>query len=88
VRFERPPRWRRLLKDAVASTISRTWSLTSLAASARGCRPLVIAYHRVVDDFERAAGTEMPTMLVSRAMFERHVEWIGRHFKFVSIDEI
>jgi peptidoglycan/xylan/chitin deacetylase (PgdA/CDA1 family) len=30
----------------------------------------------------------MPTMLVSRAMFERHVEWIGRHFEFVSIDEI
>jgi peptidoglycan/xylan/chitin deacetylase (PgdA/CDA1 family) len=88
VRFERPPRWRRLLKDAVASTISRTRSLTSLAASARGCRPLVIAYHRVVDDFERAAGTEMPTMLVSRAMFERHVEWIGRHFEFVSIEEI
>src|SRR5262249_26940696 len=69
-------------------TISRTRSLTSLAASARGCRPLVIAYHRVVDDFERAAGTEMPTLLVSRAMFERHVEWIGRHFEFVSIDEI
>lgn len=88
MRFERPPRWRRLLKDAVASTLSRTRPLTSLAASATGCRPLVIAYHRVVDDFERAAATEMPTMLVSRAMFERHVEWIGRHFEFVSIDEI
>jgi len=87
VRFERPPRWRRLLKDAVASTISRSRSLTSLA-SGRGRRPLVIAYHRVVDDFDRAAATDMPTMLVSRAMFERHVEWIGRHFEFVSLDEI
>jgi len=88
VRFERPPRWRRFLKDAIASTISHTRSLTSLAASARGCRPLVIAYHRVVDDFERAAATDMPTLLVSRAMFERHVEWIGRHFEFVSVDDI
>jgi peptidoglycan/xylan/chitin deacetylase (PgdA/CDA1 family) len=88
VRFERPPRWRRLLKDAVASAISRTRPLTSLAPAAGGCRPLVIGYHRVVEDFDRAATTDMPTMLVSRAMFERHVEWIGRHFEFVSIDEI
>lgn len=85
MRFERPPRWRRFLKDAVASAISRTRSLTSLTT---GCRPLVIAYHRVVDDFDRAAETDMPTMLVSRAMFERHVEWVGRHFEFVSLDEI
>ena len=88
MRFERPPRWRRLLKDAVASAISRTRSLTSLAPAARSCRPLVIGYHRVVEDFDRAAATDMPTMLVSRTMFERHVEWIGRHFEFVSLDEI
>jgi peptidoglycan/xylan/chitin deacetylase (PgdA/CDA1 family) len=88
VRFERPPRWRRLLKDAVATAISQTRSLTSFAPAAGGFRPLVIGYHRVVDDFERAAATDMPTMLVSRAMFERHVEWIGRHFEFVSLDEI
>jgi peptidoglycan/xylan/chitin deacetylase (PgdA/CDA1 family) len=59
-----------------------------LAPGARGCRPLVIGYHRVVEDFDRAASTDMPTLLVSRAMFERHVEWIGRHFEFVSLDEI
>jgi peptidoglycan/xylan/chitin deacetylase (PgdA/CDA1 family) len=88
VRFERPPRWRSLLKDAVASAISRTRLLTSLAPAARGCHPLVIAYHRVVEDFDRAAATDMPMMLVSRAMFERHVEWIGRHFAFVSLDDI
>jgi peptidoglycan/xylan/chitin deacetylase (PgdA/CDA1 family) len=88
VRFERPPRWRRLLKDVVASVISHTRSLTSLAPVARGCRPLVIGYHRVVEDFDAAATTDMPTLLVSRAMFERHVEWIGRHFEFVSLDEI
>jgi peptidoglycan/xylan/chitin deacetylase (PgdA/CDA1 family) len=42
----------------------------------------------VVEDFDHAAETDMPTMLVSRAMFERHIEWIGRHFEFVSLDEI
>jgi peptidoglycan/xylan/chitin deacetylase (PgdA/CDA1 family) len=89
VLFERPPRWRRFLKDAVAAALSHTRSLTSFAQPvAGGFRPLVIGYHRVVEDFERAASTDMPTMLVSRAMFERHVEWIGRHFEFVSLDEI
>ena len=86
--YERPPRWRRLLKDAVASALSRARTLTSWAPSAGGCRPLVIGYHRVVEDFEQAAATDMPTMLVSRAMFERHIEWLGRHFEFVSLDDI
>jgi peptidoglycan/xylan/chitin deacetylase (PgdA/CDA1 family) len=88
VRFERPPRWRRLLKDAAASAIAHARSLRSLAPAAGGWRPLVIGYHRVVDDFEQAAATDMPTMLVSRAMFERHIEWLARHFDFVSLDEI
>jgi peptidoglycan/xylan/chitin deacetylase (PgdA/CDA1 family) len=51
-------------------------------------RMLVIGYHRVVDDFDAAAKTDMPTMLVTRAMFERHVDWIGRRFDFVGLDEI
>ena len=51
-------------------------------------RPLILGYHRVVDDFAAAARTEMPSMLIGRAMFERHVDAIGRHFKFVSLDEI
>ena len=27
--------------------------------------------------------TDMPSMLISTAMFERHLDWIGRHFRFV-----
>ena len=88
MRFERPPRWRRVLKDAVASALAHSRALKSLASGASGCRPLVIGYHRVVEDFDRAAETDMPTLLVSRSMFERHVEWIGRHFEFVSLDDI
>ncbi|HEY6362989.1 MAG TPA: polysaccharide deacetylase family protein, partial [Vicinamibacterales bacterium] len=51
-------------------------------------RPLVLGYHRVVDDFEAAARTEMPSMLTSAKMFEHHLDYIGRHFRFVSVDEI
>ena len=89
MQLERPPRWRRLLKDAVASAIWRTRSLplpVSIAPPDR--HPLVIGYHRVVEDMAGAASTDMPTLLTSREMFERHIDWIGRHFEFVSLDEI
>jgi peptidoglycan/xylan/chitin deacetylase (PgdA/CDA1 family) len=55
---------------------------------ARAVRPLILGYHRVVEDFDAAATTEMPSMLVSRAMFERHLDCIGRDFRFVGLDEI
>jgi peptidoglycan/xylan/chitin deacetylase (PgdA/CDA1 family) len=55
---------------------------------ARRRAPLVIGYHRIVESFTGAARTDMPTLLTSRAMFERHVEAIGRHYTFASLDEI
>ena len=88
MRVEHPPRWRRLLKNAIASAIWRAHATPlSSALSSGEPRPLVVGYHRVVDDLASAA-TDMPTMLTSVAMFERHIEWIGRHFQFVSLDEI
>jgi peptidoglycan/xylan/chitin deacetylase (PgdA/CDA1 family) len=58
----------------------------SLAGS-RGV-PVVIGYHRVVEDFAAGAATSIPSMLVSRQMLERHLDWIGRLFRFVSLDEL
>ena len=84
--LHRPPRWRRLLKDALASAIWRARALP-ITAPAAG-RPLVIGYHRVVDDLAAAVKSDMPTMLTSSAMFEDHIDWIGRHFDFVSLDEV
>ncbi len=81
--------WRRLLKDLVASAVWRAyahpWPLSY--GSARP-RTLVVAYHRVVEDFEAVAKTDMPTLLISRTMFERHLDWIGRRFEFVALDEM
>jgi len=82
-------RWRWHLKTALASTISRAHDHGLAAAVARGRnRPLVVGYHRVVDDFASIARTEMPSMLTSTRMFERHLDSIGRHFTFVSLDDI
>jgi peptidoglycan/xylan/chitin deacetylase (PgdA/CDA1 family) len=80
-------RW--TVKTALASAISRAHESGLVEPLARGLqRPLVLGYHRVVDDFEAVARTEMPSMLVSRTMFERHLDFIGRRFEFVSVEEI
>lgn len=76
-------RWRSRVKAALASAISRAPMLER-----RGTRPLILGYHRVVDDFGAVARSEMPSMLVSTRMFERHLDCIGRRFTFVSLDEI
>jgi peptidoglycan/xylan/chitin deacetylase (PgdA/CDA1 family) len=81
-------RWRWYLKVALASAIAGACRLDQPPKGREHRRPLILGYHRVVEDFESASQTEMPGMLISRAMFERHVEWIGKRFRFVSLDEI
>ena len=82
-------RWRTHVKSALASTISRTHELGLAEALARRAnRPLILGYHRIVDDFEGTARHEMPSMLTSTAMFERHLDLVGQHFRFVTLDEI
>jgi peptidoglycan/xylan/chitin deacetylase (PgdA/CDA1 family) len=82
-------RWRWSVKVALASTIAGVRDLGLFAAHAREQRrPLILGYHRVVDDYDASARTEMASMLISRAMFEHHLERLGREFRFVSLDEI
>ena len=82
-------RWRWHLKVALASAIAGACGLEQQVRKAREQRrPLILGYHRVVEDFAATSQTEMPSMLISRAMFERHVEWLGRSFRFVGLDEI
>jgi peptidoglycan/xylan/chitin deacetylase (PgdA/CDA1 family) len=89
VHNERHERWRRLLKSVTAAAICRArMRPLSAVLGLRRPQPLIIGYHRVVGDFAVAAETDMPTMLVSRVMFEHHLECLGRHFRFVSLDEI
>lgn len=80
-------RWRSMVKAAVAGAIVWTWPLAAFLAQRRR-QPLVLGYHRVVDDFLEASRTEMPAMLTSRAMFERHLDWLAKHFRFATLDEV
>jgi peptidoglycan/xylan/chitin deacetylase (PgdA/CDA1 family) len=75
------------VKAGLAFAITRTLRLRRSSGRA-GYRPLVLAYHRLVEDYQAVARTEMPSMLISTAMFERHIDWIGRHFRFVDLDEV
>ncbi len=75
----------RLAKSAIACTLHGA-GVTAL----RRCRrpyPLILAYHQVVDDFQASARSTFPSMLISVAMLARHLEWLGRRYRFVSLDE-
>src|SRR5262245_54879108 len=68
-------RLRGALKTALASVIAKAHDHGLTPAYARGgYRPLVLGYHRVVEDYHAQARVEMPSMLTSRAMFERHLD--------------
>ena len=80
-------RWRGRIKEGAASMI-RIGIPALRQRHGRGYRPLVLGYHRVVEDYDAASRTDMPSMLISTAMFERHLDLIGRHFRFASLDEV
>lgn len=50
--------------------------------------PLVLGYHRVVEDFAAHSTRTMPAMLVSRSMLEHHLDWVGRRYRLVSLAEV
>jgi peptidoglycan/xylan/chitin deacetylase (PgdA/CDA1 family) len=50
--------------------------------------PVVLGYHRVVEDFQTAAKQSIPAMLIDRKMFERHLDLLTRQYRFVSLDEV
>src|SRR5206468_8771754 len=72
---------------ALVLGVTRTDRLIRLMSGTRRL-PLVVGYHRVVDDGRQRRASIIAPMLVSRRMFERQLDWIGRRFRFVSLDEL
>jgi peptidoglycan/xylan/chitin deacetylase (PgdA/CDA1 family) len=48
--------------------------------------PIVLGYHRVVED--PLAANVMPGLAVSSAMLELQLDWVGKRARFVSLDEL
>jgi peptidoglycan/xylan/chitin deacetylase (PgdA/CDA1 family) len=80
---------RRLAKTGVACALHWTGA-NKLIGVLNGSSnlPLVLGYHRVVEDFAASANQYMPAMLISRRLLERHLDWLGRRFRFISLDEL
>jgi peptidoglycan/xylan/chitin deacetylase (PgdA/CDA1 family) len=75
-----------VIKTGLASLVHRSGAGRLLGAiTGRG--PTVFGYHRVVDDYATHAAYSIAPMLVSRAMFERHLDWILGRFHVVALDE-
>jgi peptidoglycan/xylan/chitin deacetylase (PgdA/CDA1 family) len=80
---------RNWVKAGAATVLARTgMDHVARSLSGLGNIPVVIGYHRVVEDFASSAQTSIPSLLISRQMLERHLDWIGRRFRFVSLDEV
>lgn len=50
--------------------------------------PLVIAYHRIVPNVAASGRYTMPAQLTSTRTFERHLDWLGRRYRFITLDEL
>jgi peptidoglycan/xylan/chitin deacetylase (PgdA/CDA1 family) len=75
------------LKSRYADALSRT-GIGKVLASGRHNEPVIVGYHRVVEDFAESAETSIPSLLVATKTLERHLDWIGRHYRFVDLDEL
>jgi peptidoglycan/xylan/chitin deacetylase (PgdA/CDA1 family) len=80
---------RGLIKTGVASAVQ--WSGTNnLLALRPGMKqmPLVVGYHRVVENFHSSAAYSIAPMLISLRTFESQLDWIGQRFEFISLDDL
>ncbi len=80
---------RNLVKSGLALGLSKSGTVR-LPGSRRRSRetPLIVGYHRVVQDFERSARTSIPSMLISARMLEKQLDWLGGHYRLVSLEDM
>lgn len=80
---------RGLIKTGVARALHSSGADKAVAFCA-GPRnmPLVVGYHRVVEDFGASSAYSIPAMLVSTRTLEHQLDWLGRRFSFITLDEL
>ena len=81
-----------MLRAAVKATGS--WVLHAsgcdrVVAAMRGLEqePLVLCYHRVVHDLRRHTWSA-PAMMISQRTLADQLDWVGRRYRFVELDEL
>ncbi|MEX0902959.1 MAG: polysaccharide deacetylase family protein [Pseudohongiellaceae bacterium] len=78
-----------MVKTGLATGMHYT-GMDRLIGTVRGetHQPLVVTYHRVVENFEASAASSIEPMLISAATLQAHLEWLGQYYRFVSLDEL
>jgi peptidoglycan/xylan/chitin deacetylase (PgdA/CDA1 family) len=79
---------RTAVKRCAAALLGRSGTSAVLAHLAARRQPLVLGYHSVVEDVRVHAGRAIPANLISRSMLERHLDWVGRRYHFLTLDEM
>jgi hypothetical protein len=80
---------RTMVKTALAAGLRWTGANTVIETiNATKHIPLVIGYHSVVEDIRMHHGRAIMPNLVSCKMLERQLDWLGQHFKFLTLDEL
>jgi peptidoglycan/xylan/chitin deacetylase (PgdA/CDA1 family) len=78
---------KKLAKSGLAAALN--WSgANALIGKVSRREPLVLGYHSVVPDIRAHAGRAIPANLISVAMLEQQLDWIGRRYQFISLDEV
>lgn len=81
---------RRLIKAAISAAAHGIGADRLVARWRDGSRPLILGYHRVVNDVtdrEEVGDGTIPAMLVSTRTLERQIDWLARRYEFVTLDE-
>lgn len=74
-------------KEAIAAALSWSGMNVWLGRKPRAM-PLILGYHRVVERLSVVPGHTLPAMTVSARTLRAHLEWVGRRFRVVSLDEL
>jgi len=81
--------FRKLVKTGIANGLHWTgadrWHGNSQGSN---ITPLIICYHRVVEDFKDSASRSLDAMLITKKMLERHLDWIGKRYEFISLADL
>jgi glycosyltransferase involved in cell wall biosynthesis/peptidoglycan/xylan/chitin deacetylase (PgdA/CDA1 family) len=80
---------RRFSRSVIAHGLARTGADQWLArASGKANDPLILGYHRVHADADPTRTRGVPSLGIRASTLERHLEFVSRRFKFVSLDEM
>ena len=80
---------RALLKTGISASLAWSGGASAVGLlTGKRQYPLVLGYHRVVENYARSSRDAIHSSLVSTKTLVRQLEWIGRRYDICSLDEL